>query len=123
MGILNCLKFNIEDTVKEGTIFLIGKPRVFEKYEEGVKVGFGGMSYPCLFEGLNFEKLVVKVAGTIEPQVNYEDVPVPVTFEGLEGKLWQDYKNRGEVKLSLTAKRIVPMEEKQRLRINKESKE
>lgn len=122
-SILNCLKFDVEETVKAGTTLLIGKPRVYEKYEDGVKAGLGGLSYPCLFEGLNFEKLSVKVPGSTEPQINYKNEPIPVTFEGLEGKLWQDFKNGGEVKLSLTAKGIVPVEEKTRPRINKEGKE
>ena len=79
--------------------------------------------YPCLFEGLDFEKMSVKVPGAIEPQINYEDEPIPVTFEGLEGKLWQDFKNGGEVKLSLTAKSIMPFNEKASLKMNKEGKE
>lgn len=122
-SILNCLKFDVEETVKAGTTLLIGKPRVYEKYEDGVKAGLGGLSYPCLFEGLNFEKISVKVPGSIEPEINYENETIPVTFEGLEGKLWQDFKSGGAVKLSLTAKKIMPVEEKTRPRINKGEKE
>lgn len=122
-SILNCLKFDVEETVKAGTTLLIGKPRVYEKYEDGVKAGLGGLSYPCLFEGLNFEKVSVKVPGSIEPEISYENEAIPVTFAGLEGKLWQDFKSGGAVKLSLTAKRIMPVQEKTRPRINREGKE
>lgn len=122
-SILNCLKFDVEETVKAGTTLLIGKPRVYEKYEDGVKAGLGGLSYPCLFEGLNFEKISVKVPGSIEPEINYENEAIPVIFEGLTGKLWQDFRSGGEVKLSLTAKRIMPVQEKASPRINRGDKE
>ena len=122
-NILKLIKVDMEEMIKDGTILLIGKPRVFEKYEDGVKVGAGGLTYPCLFEGLDFEKMSVKVPGVVEPQVSYEDEPIQVTFEGLEGKLWQDFKNGGEVKLSLTAKSIMPFNEKARLKMNNGGKE
>ena len=122
-NILKLVKMDVEEMVKEGTVLLIGKPRVFDKYEDGVKTGPGGLSYPCLFEGLDFEKMSVKVLGTIEPQGSYEDEPIPVTFQGLEGKLWQDFKNGGEVKLSLNAKSIMPFNEKARLKMNNGGKE
>lgn len=122
-NILKLVKVDMEEMVKDGTILLIGKPRVFEKYEDGVKVGVGGLTYPCLFEGLDFEKMSVKVPGVVEPQVNYEDEPIQVIFEGLEGKLWQDFKNGGEVRLSLTAKSIQPFNEKARIKMNNGGKE
>ncbi len=122
-NILKLVKVDMKEMVKDGTILLIAKPRVFEKYEDGVKVGAGGVAYPCLFEGLDFEKMSVKVPGVVEPQVSYENEPIQVTFEGLEGKLWQDFKNGGEVKLSLTAKSIQPFNEKANIKMNNGSKE
>lgn len=122
-NILKLVKVDIEKMMEEGTVLLIGKPRIFEKYEDGVKTGPGGLSYPCLFQGLDFEKMSVKVSGAIEPQVKYKDEPIPVTFQGLEGKLWQDFKNSGEVKLSLTAKSIMPVNEKARLKMSAGGKE
>lgn len=122
-NILKLVKVDMEEMVKDGTILLIGKPRVFEKYEDGVKVGAGGLTYPCLFEGLDFEKMSVKVPGVVEPQVSYEDEPIQVIFEGLEGKLWQDFKNGGEIRLSLTAKSIQPFNEKARIKMNNGGKE
>ena len=122
-NILKLIKVDMEEMIKDGTILLIGKPRVFEKYEDGVKVGAGGLTYPCLFEGLDFEKMSVKVPGAVEPQVSYKDEPIQVIFEGLEGKLWQDFKNGGEVRLSLTAKSIQPFNEKARIKMNNGGKE
>lgn len=123
MSILKFVKVDVEEAVKAGAVLLIEKPRVFEKYEDGVKTGLGGLSYLCLFEGFNYEKLTVKIPGITEPKINYKDEPIPVTFEGLEGKLWQDFKNGGEVKLSLSATNILPVEDKPRLRMNKGDKE
>ena len=122
-NILKLVKVNMEEMVKDGTILLISKPRIFDKYDDGVKVGAGGLTYPCLFEGLDFEKMSVKVPGAVEPQVSYEDEPIQVVFEGLEGKLWQDFKNGGEVRLSLTAKSIQPFNEKARIKMNNGGKE
>lgn len=120
-NILKHVKLDMKSTLSNGMVLLIEKPRVYENYDEGVKTGPAGLAYYCLCEGLNFEKLAIKVPGSITSQVEYEDEPVPVTFEGLEGKLWQDFRNGGEVKLSVTAKAITTVEEKEQ-KINKESK-
>lgn len=102
----------------EGEILLLEEPRVYENYEEGVKTGPGGLAYTCLCEGLNYEKQVIKVAGSITPEIQFEDKPIRVALEGLEGKAWQDFNNRGEIKLSVIAKKIVPVADKPRLRMN-----
>lgn len=122
MNILKRIKVNMDATLESGAVLLIEQPRVYEGYNEGVKTGPAGLAYQCLCEGLNFEKLTIKVPGSTVPQVEYEDEPVPVTFEGLEGKLWQDFKNGGTVRLSVTAKGIAPVGDK-RLKMNKGDKE
>lgn len=121
MNILKHIKVDMDATLESGTVLLIEQPRVYEGYNEGVKTGPAGLAYHCLCEGLNFEKLTIKVPGSTVPQVEYEDEPVPVTFEGLEGKLWQDFKNGGTVRLSVTAKSIAPVGDK-RLKMNKGDK-
>lgn len=121
-NILKHIRIDMESTLTSGTVLLIEKPRVYENYDEGVKTGPAGLAYHCLCEGLNFEKLTIKVPGSTVPQVEYEDEPIPVTFEGVSGKLWQDFKSGGEVKLSVTAKSVAPVGEK-RLKMNKENKE
>lgn len=120
-NILKHIKIDMESTLENGTILLIEEPRVYENYDEGVKTGPAGLAYHCLCEGLNFEKLTIKVPGSTVSQVEYKGEPVPVTFEGLEGKLWQDFKNGGAVKLSVNAKNITPIDNK-RLKMNKEDK-
>lgn len=121
MNILKHIKVDMDATLMSGTVLLIEQPRVYEGYNEGVKTGPAGLAYHCLCEGLNFEKLTIKVPGSTVPQVEYEDEPVPVTFEGLEGKLWQDFKNGGTVRLSVIAKSIAPVGDK-RLKMNKGDK-
>ncbi len=44
------------------------------------------------------------------------------SFEGLEGRLWKDFKNGGEVRLSVTSKSIEPVGDSKRLKMNKEGK-
>lgn len=120
MNILRHIKVDMDATLESGMVLLIEQPRVYEGYNEGVKTGPAGLAYHCLCEGLNFEKLTIKVPGSTVPQVEYNDEPVPVTFEGLEGRLWKDFK-QGEVRLSVTAKGIAPVGDK-RLKMNKGDK-
>lgn len=119
-NILKHIKLDMQSTLSSGTVLLIEKPRVYENYDEGVKTGPAGLAYLCLCEGLNFEKLTIKVPGSTVPQVEYEDEPIPVSFGGLEGKLWQDFKNGGEVKLSVTANSIAPVGENKRLKMKED---
>lgn len=121
-NILKHIKIDMAGTLSSGTVLLIEKPRVYENYDEGVKTGPAGLAYHCLCEGLNFEKLTIKVPGSTVAQVEYNDEPIPVTFEGLEGRLWKDFKQGGEVRLSVTAKSIEPVGDSKRLKMNKEDK-
>ena len=97
---LKDLAFDIEKTL-EGKILLLEEPRVYE-----------GLAYTCLCEGLNYEKQTIKIAGSIQPPFEYNGTPIPVEFEGLEGKVWQEWSNKGEIRLSVTAKGIKPIENK-----------
>ncbi len=117
---LKDLVFNVEKTL-EGDILVVEPPKVYEGYREGIKIGPEGLSYTCLSVGLNYEKVIIKVAGSTQPPFNYNDTPVRVEFEGLEGKVWQDFNNKGEIKLSVTAKSIRPFTEK-RIKMNMEDK-
>lgn len=119
-NILKHIKLDMKSTLSSGTVLLIEKPRVYENYDEGVKTGPAGLAFLCLCESLNFEKLTIKVPGSTVPQVEYKGEPIPVTFEGLEGKLWQDFKNGGAVRLSVTAKSIAPVGENKRLKMKED---
>ena len=99
---LKDLSFDVKKTV-DGKLLLVEKPTEYEGYKDGVKTGSEGLRYTVLCEKLNFDKITIKIPGKLTPSIVYEGTPVPVSFEGLEGKVWQDFNNHGEIKLSLTA--------------------
>lgn len=101
---LNKLKINYDDTL--GRMYLIEEPHIYEGYKEGVKTGPEGLAYTVMSEGLNYDKVIVKIAGSTIPFIQYAGSPIQVTFDNIEGKLWQDFRNGGEIKLSLTAKKV-----------------
>lgn len=114
---LSCIALDISKTL-EGTKLLVEPPRVYKGVRDGIKTGPEGLAYTCLCAGLNFEKQVIKVPGTLHSPINYDGTPIEVEFSGLEGKMWQDFNNRGEIKLTVTAKGIVAANEKPKLQIN-----
>ena len=99
---LKDLAFDVEATL-EGKMLLVEKPKVYDGYREGVKIGPEGLAYKCLCEGLNYEKQVIKIKGSLDIPFEFNDSPIPVKFENLQGKVWQDWSNKGEIKLSVTA--------------------
>lgn len=101
---LSKLKVNCPETL--GRMYLIEEPHVYEGYKEGIKTGPEGLVYTVMSEMQNFDKFLIKIPGTIIPTVKYQGSPVPVEFEGLEGKLWQDFRHGSEIKLSISAKAI-----------------
>lgn len=104
----------------KGDILLIGEGHSFLKYVEGVKTDeIGGVSYECVNTSMNYEKVSVKVIGETNPSIKYDGTPIKVLFEGLEGKVYQDFKRGGEIKLSLTATAISQAETKT-LKMNRE---
>ena len=113
---LSDLSINIPDTLK-GNLLLIEEPKTYEGYREGVKTGPEGLSYLCMSEGLNYDKVTVKVAGALTPAIHYEGKPIQVEFEGLDGKVWQDFRNGGQLKLSLTAKSVHVAGSEKRIKI------
>lgn len=119
---LKDLYFDVEKTL-EGELLLIEEPRVYENYAEGVKTGAAGKSYTCISAGLNFEKVTIKVPGFGEHQLEYAGNPMKVAFEGLEGKVWQDFNNKGEIKISVTATRVLSVTERNHLKVNAGDKE
>lgn len=117
---LKDLVFDVEKTLA-GDMLLVEPPRVYEGYKEGIKTGAEGLAYTCLIAGLNFEKQVIKVAGSITSPFEYDGSPIRVEFDNLEGKVWQDFNNKGEIKLSVSAKSVRPITEK-RIKMNPEDK-
>lgn len=103
-NILKNLVIDVDKTVG-GKLLLLGV-RPYAGYKEGVKGEQEGLTFNCLSEAMDFEKIDIKIAGMMQLPFEFDGTPVPVEFEGLEGKVWQDWSNKGEVKLSVTAKGI-----------------
>lgn len=88
-------------TVGDKLLLLSVKPLL--KYVEGIRGEQEGITCNCLSEKMNFNKVNIKLLGLLELPFEFNNTPVLVEFEGLEGRLWQDWNNKGEVKLSLSA--------------------
>lgn len=110
-NIVKHLVIDIERTV--GNKLLLLGVRPYAGYKEGVKGEQEGLTFNCLSETMDYEKIDIKVAGLMQPPFEFGGTPIPVEFEGLEAKVWQDWNNKGEVKLSVTAKAIKPLATKQ----------
>lgn len=106
-NIVKHLVIDVEKTV--GNKLLLLGVRPYAGYKEGVKGEQEGLTFNCLSETMDFEKIDIKVAGLMQPPFEFDGTPVPVVFEGLELKAWQDWGNKGEVKLSITAKNVRPL--------------
>lgn len=110
-NILKFLKLNIEQTIGDKLLALEIRP--YAEYKEGIKGETAGITITCLSETMNYEKVDIKIAGLLKPPFEFDGAPIPVAFDGLQGKLWQDWNNKGEVKLSITAQAIRPLSSKQ----------
>lgn len=110
-NIVKHLVIDVEKTV--GNKLLLLGVRPYAEYKEGVKGEQIGLTFNCLCEALAYEKTDIKVEGLLQPPFEFDGTPIPVEFEGLEAKVWQDWNNKGEVKLSITAKSIKPIGGKQ----------
>lgn len=87
-------------------VMLVGDGKMYNDYAEGVKQDTGGYAYDCLAPMLNYEKLMVKIPGKLEPIISYTGKPIPVTFEGVAGKAYQNFRKGGEIELSVMAEKI-----------------
>lgn len=116
MSIINNLILDTTATVGDKLLLLSIRP--YASYKEGVKGEQEGLTFNCLSEKLCYEKIDIKVSGIVQPPFDFDGTPIPVEFENLQGKLWQDWKNKGEVKISLIATNIRPIEnENKRIRL------
>lgn len=110
-NILKFLKLDIEQTIGDKLLALEIRP--YAEYKEGIKGEQAGITITCLSETMNYEKVDIKIAGLLKSPIELDGSPVPVAFDGLEGKVWQDWNNKGEAKLSITAQAIRPLSTKQ----------
>lgn len=109
-NILKSIVIDAERTV--GNKLLLLNVRPYASYNEGVKGEQEGLTFTILSEKMNFEKVDIKISGILKPPFEFNGTPLPVEFENLEGKLWQDWSNKGAVKLSLSATAIRPRDSK-----------
>lgn len=105
------LVIDVEKTIGDKLLLLGVRP--YAGYKEGVKGEQEGLTFNCLSETMGYEKIDIKIAGLLQPPFEFDGTPIPVEFEGLEAKVWQDWANKGEVKLSISAKAIQPLATKQ----------
>lgn len=114
-NILKNLIIDVENTI--GNKLLLLGVRPYAGYKEGVRGEQEGLVFNCLSETMGYEKIDIKVAGLLQVPFEFNGSPVLVEFEGLEAKVWQDWGNKGEVKLSVTAKAIKPLAAKQQIKL------
>lgn len=105
-NILKNIVIDTEATV--GNKLLLLEVRPCFTYKEGVKGEQEGLTFTVLSERMNYEKANIKIAGITNPPFEF-NAPIPVQFEGLEAKLWQDWNEKGMVKISFTAKNVKPL--------------
>lgn len=103
-NILKNLVIDGEATIGRKLLLLGLRP--YAGYKEGVRGDVEGITFNCLSEKMGYEKVDIKVAGILEPPFEFTGSPVPVVFDDLEAKVWQDWSSKGEVKLSITAKSV-----------------
>ena len=112
--IIRYLVIDVEKTI--GNKLLLLDVRPYAGYKEGVKGEQEGFTFNCLSETMDYEKIDIKIAIKQLP-FEFNGTPIPVEFEGLEAKVWQDWNNKGEVKLSISAKSIKPIVTKQQIKL------
>ncbi len=110
-NIIQHLIIDAEKTV--GGKLLLLSVRPYASYKEGVKGEQEGLTFNCLSETMDYEKIDIKIAGLLQPPFEFDGTPIPVEFEELKARVWQDWSSKGEVKLSITAKAIKPLAAKQ----------
>lgn len=114
---LTNLVFDVKMSIGE-QLLLVEPPRSYSSYKEGIKTGAEGMCFVCLSEKLGYDKVSIKVPGILQSPFEFKGTPIAVKFEGLEGKVWQDWNNKGEIKLSVTAKDVRAVTEKTKIKIS-----
>ncbi len=110
-NIVKYLVIDVEKTLGRKLLLLDLYP--YAGYKEGIKGAQEGLVFRCLSETMGYEKSDIKIAGLMQPPFEFDGTPVPVEFEGLEAKVWQDWSNKGMVRLSVTAKGVKMVAAKQ----------
>ena len=106
-NVIKYLVINAHETLGDKLLLLGHRP--LAKYIEGIKGEQEGITVTCLSEKMGYEKVDIKIVGLMELPFVFDNSPIPVNFEGLEAKIWQDWEHKGELKLSLSAQGIKPL--------------
>jgi len=114
-SIVKHLVIDVKKTIGDKTLLLSVRP--YARYKEGVKGEQEGLTFNCLSETMCYEKIDIKIAGLMQLPFEFTGTPIPVEFEGLEAKVWQDWNNKGELKLSISAKSIKPLGTKKQIKL------
>ncbi|MBR1641622.1 MAG: hypothetical protein IJ683_04780 [Butyrivibrio sp.] len=101
------LKYVVVDAIKTAGIkMMMLECRPHYPFVEGIRGEQDGIVVTGLSEKMGYEKADIKILGLSKLPFDFDGTPTPVEFEDLEGKLWQDWNNKGAVKLSLSAKGV-----------------
>ena len=107
---------DVRETIGEKTLLLEWRPSF--SYAGGVKGEQDGIKLTCLSEKAGYEKIDIKIPGMMSLPFEFNNTPIPVVFEEISGKLWQDWSNKGTVKMSVVAKGIKPVEVRRKVQLN-----
>lgn len=107
---------DVKETIGENPLLIDCRPSF--GYSDGVKGNQEGIKITCLSEKAGYEKMDIKILGMMSLPFEFNGIPMQVEFEGLQGKLWQDWHNKGQIKLSISANGIKPFEGRRKVRLN-----
>ena len=110
-NVIKYLVINAKETIGDKLLML--ESRKYDKYVEGIRTEQEGLKITILSEAMGYEKVDIKIAGLMELPFAFDGTPIPIEFEGLEARVYQEWSSKGEVKLSVTATGIRPLTGKQ----------
>lgn len=113
---INNIVIDVKETIGESLLLIDNRPSF--SYIDGVKGNQDGIKVTCLSEKAGYEKIDIKILGMLSLPFEFHGTPVQVELEDLNGKLWQDWHNKGEIKLSVSASGIKSLEGRRRVRLN-----
>ncbi len=107
---------NIKETMGERPLLIDYRPSF--AYKDGIKGEQDGLKVTCLSEKMGYEKVDIKLPGMLSLPFEFDGNPMQVEFEEISGKLWQDWSNKGTIKLSVSANGIKPLAGRRKIQLN-----
>ena len=112
---INKIMVDVEKTIGENLLLIEQRPSF--SYQDGIRGTQDGIKVICLSEKAGYEKIAIKLLGIMSLPFDFKGTPIKVEFEELQGKLWQDWSAKGEIKLSASATGIKLLDRK-RINLN-----